>query len=309
MNAPSLLRSSGDPLADRRYGYAAASLAEGDPRAAADLAAQCLELAPAFAPAHALLGRARLALGDTDAARAALERALALEPQDALGVRVDLARLGALAAEKAITPGYVRALFDDYAPRFDRHLVRGLNYRGPELLHDAVRRTCQDRVRPFRFRHALDLGCGTGLGAQAFQGAFEAIEGVDLSPAMLARARRTRLYAALHEADLTAFLAVRESGSADLVLAADVFVYLAALEEVFGAVHRVLERGGLFGFTVQAHAGEDVILGEDARYAHGERYLRDLAAGGGFDVARFERVSTREDRGQPVPGFLLVLAR
>src|SRR4051812_21579603 len=139
MSPPRSVRSSGDLIADRRYGYAEAALADGDFVAAGDLAAQVLELAPDYAPAHALLGRARAALGDTPGAVEALSRAIALDSEDALGVRLDLARLGALAPEEAITSGYVRALFDDYAPRFDRHLVQSLDYRGPELIHAAVR--------------------------------------------------------------------------------------------------------------------------------------------------------------------------
>jgi predicted TPR repeat methyltransferase len=50
------------------------------------------------------------------------------------------------------------------------------------------------------------------------------------------------------------------------------------------------------------------MLGEGGRYAHSEPYLRRLAAECGFDVARFEQVSTRDDRGEPAPGFLAVLA-
>ena len=34
--------------------------------------------------------------------------------------------------------GYVRALFDGYAPGFDKALTEGLNYRAPELLFDVV---------------------------------------------------------------------------------------------------------------------------------------------------------------------------
>ena len=307
MPPASNVRSSGDLLADRRYAYADAAMQDGDHRAAADLAAQSLELAPLFAPAHALLGRAHVALGERDAAVAALRRALELEPDDALGVRIDLARLGALPPDEAIGAGYVRALFDDYAGTFDKHLVKNLNYRGPELLHAAVRRAQAAYGQPLWCERVLDLGCGTGLVAQAFAGAYGAIEGVDLSPRMLAAARKTRLYDRLHEGDLLGFLKGKESDSADLVVAADVFVYIAGLDDIFREVHRVLARGGLFAFTVQAHDGEDVILGADSRYAHGEPYLRDLAARVGFSVALLEPVSTREDRGHPVPGFLVVL--
>lgn len=300
-------RSSGDLLADRRFDYAMAAFDDRDFAAAADLARQALELTPDYAPAQALLGRARGALGED--AVPALRRALELDPDDPLGVRLDLARLGLVPEGAAITPGYVRALFDDYAPRFDRHLVKNLGYRGPELVHDALRSACTRRGRAFRFRRGLDLGCGTGLMARALEGRFEAIEGVDLSPKMLAKARRTGLYDRLHEAELAGFLQGVGEGAADLVTAADVFVYLAALDGVFRAVRRVLTRDGLFAFTVQAHEGEGYALGEDSRFAHGEPYLRALAAASGFETVLFEAVSTREDRGAPVPGFVMVLGR
>ena len=301
--------SSGDLLADRRYAYAKGAFDEDDFAAAADLARQALELAPRFAAGHALLGRALLALGAREEAAASLSAALALEPEDPMGVRVDLAHCGALAPEAAITPSYVRALFDDYAPRFDGHLVRSLAYRGPELIADALRCAASRRARDLRFRRAFDLGCGTGLMARALDGAAAAVEGVDLSPRMLAQARKAGLYDALHEAELVSFLRGRAAGEADLVVAADVFVYLADLAPAFRASHRVLGRGGFLAFTVQAHAGEGIVLGADARYAHGEAYLRDAAAAAGFAVVLLEAVSTREDRGAPVPGFLAVLER
>jgi predicted TPR repeat methyltransferase len=301
--------SSGNLLADRRYGYAEAAYREGEFAAAADLAAQTLELVPDYAAAHALLGRARAALGRREEAAAALRRALAIDPADPLGVGIELARLGSLAPERAITRAYVRALFDEYAPRFERHLVRGLGYRAPELICDALRRASSVRARPFRFRRALDLGCGTGLMAKALQGLTDAIEGVDLSPRMLRMAERTRLYDGLHEGDLLAFVQQRPDGGADLAVAADVFVYLACLDAVFAELHRALARGGLFAFTVQAHDGAGVVLGEDSRYAHSEPYLRQAAARAGFAVVRFEHVSTREERGEDVPGYLAVLER
>ncbi len=309
MTLTSSFRSSGDLLADRRYDYASAAFDEKDFEAAADLARQVLELAPGFAAAHALLGRAMAEQGRRDEAVTALRQALAIEPDDALGVRLDLAKLGALAPDEAITDGYVRALFDDYAPKFDRHLTKSLAYRGPELIADALRRACSKRVRDYRFGLALDLGCGTGLMAQALNGLCSSMEGVDLSPRMLEKAQRTKLYDALHEGELVSFLAGRPSGEADLVVAADVFVYMAALDGVFREASRVLGREGLFAFTVQAHEGMGFILGEDARYAHSEAYVRELAESNGFTVVILERVSTREDRGVPVPGLLAVLQR
>ena len=314
------MTSSGDLLADRRYAYAEGAFEDDDFQAAADLAWQVLELAPDFAAAWFLLARAQEARWRSSAdapeaaaffgeALSAFERAAGADPGDMLGARARLASLGVGDPMAAISPGYVRALFDEYAIRFDRHLVQSLKYRAPALLHDAVRRACSLRLRDVAFDTALDLGCGTGLAGELFRPECRLLEGVDLSPAMVERARRKRLYDDLAVGDLVTWLGAREDSSADLVIAADVFVYLGDLAPVFAETARVLRRDGLLAFTVQAHAGEGVALGSDLRYAHGARYLRDLAAERGLAVVLIEAASTREERGSPVPGWLLVLAR
>lgn len=300
-------RSSGHLLADRRYAYAAGAMDEGDPEAAADLARQVLELAPDFAPAHALLGRAQAALGDRGGAEAALRQALALEPQDALGVGVDLARLGAHDPAAAMTGAYVRTLFDGYADRFERHLTENLGYRGPALLREAILRVAPGR----RFRRMLDLGCGTGLAARAFADLCERIAGVDISPRMIAQAERTGFYERLVAGDLVAFLQAEPAGSADLVLAADVLIYVGALDALFAAAARALAPGGLFAFTVQhaAEAPAGFVIGEDRRFAYAEPYLRTQAAAAGLTVSLMEPTSTRRDRGADVPELAVVLRR
>ena len=62
-----------------------------------------------------------------------------------------------------MTGVYVRRLFDQHAPEFDTALVERLDYRGPELLLDAVRTIAGV---PLRLGSVLDLGCGTGLAAR-----------------------------------------------------------------------------------------------------------------------------------------------
>jgi predicted TPR repeat methyltransferase len=300
-------RSSGDLLADRRYAWAEAALAGGDAAAAADLAAQVLELAPGYGPAWLLLGRARAADPATlaDAAEA-FRAALALDPEDPLGVRLHLAELGE-AADAAISPAYVRALFDGYAGRFERHLVEGLGYRGPALIRAALERL---RGPDASFPRVLDLGCGTGLMARALDGLAGTLTGIDLSPGMLAQARRTGRYARLHEGDLRDFLKQEPDGGTDLAVAADVFIYLREIGPVLRETARVLTPGGLFAFTVQGHPGErGAVLGADGRYAHGVETVREDAAVAGLTVALLEPAEIRRQNGAGVPGWLVVLAR
>src|SRR4051794_7815433 len=132
-----LFVSSGDLIADRRYDLARGYAADGDLAAAADLYAQAVELSPRFASAWFALGEARKALGDRAGARAAFVQAQACDPEDRHGAVLHLARLGAANPASLALHGYVRMLFDQYAPRFDRAL-EDLKYSAPALLRDAV---------------------------------------------------------------------------------------------------------------------------------------------------------------------------
>lgn len=311
---------SGDLLADRRCAYAESLLEDGDAAAAADLARQAIEIAPAFAAAWFLLGRAHAELlaaaeNAPDAsglhrdAVAAFARARELDPQDRLGAGIRLAALGIGDPLDAMSPGYVTALFDEYATRFDRHLTRSLAYRGPALLADAVRRAASTRLRDPAFGEVLDLGCGTGLSGEAIRPAARTLLGIDLSPAMVRKARAKRIYDGLDVGDLVAWLGGRPDASADLAISCDVAVYMGDLAPLSREAARVLAPGGLFALTVQSHAGEAVLLGEDGRYAHSETYLRGIAMASGLAVALCEAASTRQDRGEDVPGLLMVMGR
>ena len=97
---------------------------KGDLAAAADLLMQALELAPGYASAWFVLGELREKLGDRAGAIAAFAQARAADPQDRHGAAVHLVRLGAEPAA-AMPEGYVRALFDGYAPGFDQALTEG----------------------------------------------------------------------------------------------------------------------------------------------------------------------------------------
>ncbi len=306
-------RSSGDLLADRRYAYAEALLAEGDAAAALEMAEQALERAPDFAPAWLLVGRAhehRFGLSrfedDRRVAISAFERALAIEPHDVLGARVRLAALGVGAATEAMSRAYVRALYDGYAPRFERHLVDELGYCGPERMRAALEKAC---CPSHRFAVALDLGCGTGLMGEALRSRVDRLVGVDLSPAMLSLSSNRGIYDRLVESDLVEFLDGEPSASADLVVAADVLIYLGDLDPLLSGVERVLRSGGRVALTVQSHDGEGIHLGADGRFAHAVLYLREASARNSLSVIALEASEIRRESGRGVPGRIIVLRK
>ena len=93
---------------------------------------------------------------------------------------------------------------------------------------------------------------------------------------------------------------------ADLILAADAFVYLADLAPVCRAAARVLEAGGLFAFTTETHAGASVMLGETLRYAHSPDHVRGALAAAGLSVLALAEASARTEAAVPVPGLVAV---
>jgi predicted TPR repeat methyltransferase len=304
------LVSSGDLIADRRYEFGRDLGARGDLSAAADLFAQAVEAAPGFAAAWFALGEAKAKLGDGSGAATAFREALRIDPRDRLGAALHLARLGAADPASAMSPSYVRAVFDEYAPRFDDALVERLAYRGPQRLLDAVGRA--RALFPITgFGAMLDLGCGTGLVGAAFRRQVRHMTGVDLSSGMIAQARAKAIYDRLETGELVEFLAAEQAARRryDLVIAADVFVYLFDLAPVVRAVADGLSPEGLFAFTVETHDGDGISLGEKLRYRHGAAHVRGAVAAGGLQLRELAPIATRIESGETVPGLLAVAMR
>ncbi len=303
-----LFLSSGDLVADRRFDFARDLQLKGDLAAAADLLVQATELAPGFASAWFTLGEIRQQLGERDAAIAAFRKALVADRDDRHGASLRLMLLG---AEKlsAMPPAYVRALFDQYAPKFESALVDDLGYRGPALLFKAVLAARHAVRKPAFFKRAIDLGCGTGLAANAFARGVDHFTGIDLSPRMIEKARATGLYAELEVADMIEGLRGKPDASAELILAADAMVYVADLVPVLNEATRVLVAGGLLAFTVETHGGDGVVIGEGLRYAHGAAYVRASIEAAGLALSQLKTLSARNEDNTPVPGLVVVAAK
>lgn len=300
---------SGNILADKRYRLAEALLREGDAEAAADLFAQATEQAPDWAPAYLAQALALEQAGRRNDALQAFRAAAARDHDGRLGASLHVGRLASTACD-TMPAAYVRALFDDYAPRFDRHLVEALGYRGPSVIIGALDAVAPDR----RYGATLDLGCGTGLMARALTGRAGPIDGIDLSPGMLAEAEATGLYRALQAGDCTAVTRALPAAAYELAVAADMLVYLGDLAPLFTAVARVLVPGGLFAATVQVaatvQAGPDGFeLGPDLRFRHGPDYLGRTLAQAGFGPTKLSPCVTRQDRGADVPGLVFAARR
>ncbi|WP_169195110.1 methyltransferase domain-containing protein [Devosia sp. MC1541] len=303
-----------------------------------DIAETCFERAVALGPVNAMRlhawATALIARGNFKAAEKALERALVFRPKDAQ-ISCDLAdaylaqdrssdafklfrsvakqnpansyarhMLSALSDARQPDRTYVTNLFDSYAPMFDQHLTGALHYRIPEIVAEAV--------TPYSpFASVLDLGCGTGLIAEALKGKYAAIDGVDLSPRMIEKATERGLYRTLTTGDcVDALKASAELASSyDLIAALDLLIYIGPAEDLFQAVAAKLSPKGLFVFTTEAADDTGIIIRSSGRFAHSSQYIRSCLAANGLAVLDQQHHTIRLEHEKPIPGEVYICRR
>jgi predicted TPR repeat methyltransferase len=268
---------------------------------AVDSYGQATRLRPGFADAFQFMGNALRALGRDDAAVDAWRQALALGGDSAA---LNFAIAALTGVHPAAAPAsYVSALFDEYAERFDDHLVGQLDYRTPALIGAAL-----DGLGLPGGLDTVDLGCGTGLCAPVLRPRSRTLAGVDLSGKMLDKARGRGGYDVLACADAAGWLG-EHSVSFDLVVAADVLVYIGDLAPLFRQVHGALRGAGWFACSVEAHAGDGYVLQPSSRYAHALGYIEAVAAKSSMRVHAALPAVLRRDHGEAVHGHVLLLQK
>ncbi len=255
---------------------------------------------PAQPAGWVALGRAWQHLGEPEKAAKAWQAALDLDEADPAGAAPLLAGLAEAGRQTSLPPAFVRALFDTYADRFDRELVGKLRYDAPQ----ALRQLLLDQQVPAGGR-VLDAGCGTGLAGVAVRDRADYLAGFDLSPRMVEKAQARAVYDALWVGELVDSMAARPDAF-DLVLAADVLVYVGDLHPVMAAASVTLRPGGRFAFTCERAQGDGFALHEGRRFAHGEAHIKQTVQAAGLTLVHLAPHSTRIDRGNPVPGWIVL---
>ncbi len=296
--------SSGDLMADRRYAMAMDYAAAHEHEAAADLLQQAIELAPQWPPLHFYLGESLRQLQRNEEAGKAFASYLALDQSDIMGASIKLSLMGS-PAPQTMPLAYVQSLFDQYAPRFEKALVDTLEYNTPSLLADAI-----NKHHPENFESLLDLGCGTGLAAELFRGRTNHMTGVDLSPGMIAIAQQKKLYDDLQTFDIDAFLKTN-ARKFDLVLSADVFVYIGDLKSSFTQIAAQMPTKGIFSFSVQElqDSSKEWILTPDHRYSHTKEYITRILQAADFTILQCDHVHLRKDGRDYIRGMVFVACR
>jgi predicted TPR repeat methyltransferase len=193
--------------------------------------------------------------------------------------------------------------FDSFAESFDAKLIGVLGYDVPEKICSAVR-----EVTPANHKYeAVDVGCGTGLCAPLLRPFSEQLIGVDLSPKMLEQAAKRGVYDQLRCEEITAFLN-HSPAHFDLVVAADVLIYIGDVMPIFAAAAAAIRAGGLFAFSTETWTGERYRLRPSGRFSHSPQYIRALAGPAFVEYVCLE-TTIRLEAGTPVLGTLFVFQR
>jgi predicted TPR repeat methyltransferase len=274
---------------------------QGKTAAAVDAFNRALTIDSGYTDAHVNLAITYQAMGDDARAASSYEQAVKLDPGNKPAAHM-LAALRGEATDGA-PPEHVERLFDEYATRFDKHLVDTLGYSMPGELRREIDRQFGPGAH---FSDAIDLGCGTGLTGVAFHDLCDHLAGIDLSPRMIDRARARGVYDNLRVGDVVGMLDV-DPDSYDLLICADVFPYIGNVQPLFAAVRSHARDGALFAFSTELETEADFVLRPSGRYAHSQQYLRAVAAEYGFSVMAMRTENLRKQKGKWIPGDLVVL--
>ncbi len=249
------------------------------------------------------LGALELRLGNRDEAAGLLERVVELDDRNE-SARFLLQGLGLLPAPDAAPVSHVKKVFDQCAEKFEKTLVEKLEYRTPAALFEVVKPWLKPDMA------ILDLGCGTGLGADFYRPYARFLAGIDASEKMLEVADRKNIYDLLICRDILSSWDIEEQRF-DLIYSSDVFVYFGKLDFVLLEIFRHLVPGGTVAFSVErlVASTEPFLLQESGRFAHSPVYVREQLEASGFRLVETEETVLRKEGGEDVQGLLVVAQR
>ena len=269
-----------------------------------------LVLNPDFFGAYGNLGSMLRTQGKLNEALACFQEQLRLAPGDTV-IAHHIAAITGSNTECA-PEQYVEKVFDEYAEEFDAHLQKVLRYEAPERL---VALVTGNATPPPEKWNVLDLGCGTGLVGLAIAPFARHLVGVDLSSKMLEKAQARQLYHRLERLDLLTMMRSEAASSYDVIILADVFIYIGKVDEIIGEIKRLLSPGGVVAFSIETldaslHEGPsrsvqlDYQLRDTGRYAQSVAYMDRLASAFGFTIKAMVGTPIRVEGGKPVNGYL-----
>lgn len=237
---------------------------------------------------------------------------------------------------------FVAELFDSFADTFDEKLLKGLQYKVPKLIGQAVKELLETNNKDKQqYQNALDAGAGTGLAGRFLRPLVkQKMIGVDASQKMLDIAAKCTLttgcgletnsnsgengndekdqqplYDDLLVMDLEAMTVANTLGKSssassgfDLIVAADVLVYFGSLEKLLHTFQHVSIKGATLVVSCERTTPEEAPLGfrllPSGRFAHTKQHVQEAAQKAGYQLKLYREIVPRMEKGEEVLGHL-----
>jgi predicted TPR repeat methyltransferase len=249
--------------------------------------------------AHFGRGQTLIELGKPEAAITAFQSVLDVKPDHELA-KYCIASLGGKVTSEQVRRDFVAGLFNQYAEKFDHELVNDLKYDGPEVFLQLLQPLLTSN------HDILDLGCGTGLCGPLFRPFAKRLIGVDISTKMIEKAKGRAVYDEFSAEDVASYMQ-RSDQEFDLIIAADVFIYIGDINTVFRTAQQAIKNNGLFAFSIETCDGTGFRFRGSGRHAHSKDYILQLAQKYHFTIIRDQDWHLRMENGRPIGGTAYVL--
>ena len=198
---------------------------------------------------------------------------------------------------------YVENLFDGYSKKFEKSLVKDLEYKIPKLLTKLIVKEHGNG----QLGSVLDLGCGTGLTGLEIKDFCSNLEGVDLSKKMLELANSKNVYEKLVHSDILDYLSGADLNF-DYFIATDVLVYLGDLTEFFRLIKSRNQKNGKLAFSTEKNIAGGFQLETSGRYSHSKSYIEGLCEEFNYSESFYSEVDLRKEKGTFLTGGLYILS-
>lgn len=235
------------------------------------------------------------------------QRALSLKPTHSYSqYMLDLLDESTRQSLQAAPADYVESLYDAHAEQFETQLVNKLGYEAPDWFAHELKQYLQPQT-PIKL---LDLGCGTGLFAQALaqQGFSLKADGVDISANMLKQAQAKELYSRCVKQDINSFLTQSDDESYELISALDVLIYQGEYHQFLAHTKKALAHNGYFVITLECaeNANQPYMLDKSGRFKHGLNAFISQAQSLSFKIIKQHQTCLRMEDDQKTQGAYLV---
>jgi len=294
-----------EPDAQSYYNVGVILMDQERHKEAIDYFNQAIHANPNAAENYINLGAIYLKMNQVQQALTCYEKALTLRPDDQ-EIQHIVAALSSGKEKPAAAPKeYLKRLFNQYAPYYDKHLNECLAYKIPqEILNTLQKETDLNQTKKLNI---LDLGCGTGLCGQLLKPYAKHLIGVDLAEKMLETAKEKNTYDELVCEDIHTVM--EKYSNFNLIVAADVFTYVGNLSVIFEKAYAALAPHGLFIFTVEKTSSYPYTLQPTIRYAHNKKYLEELMERYHFSLVKCDNIILRKQQKLSVEGYLVLLKK